>query len=201
MRIHFRDIIDPLTKRHSNGVSLAGRYWRSMLCILDNLIALVDGEASIAGNTGAKTIKLEKNVSPFFYFIFWCKGGASHGSKRKILWASRMRGSRGSLSIYNKKKPVWQRFFFQTYFTEVQWFMSKKTIIFQGSIGETSISREGGSIGLFPIETYIICNFPGGSGPPAPTPPLDPHRVGWQINCNLQHIYTVKYGLFHSGQF
>ena len=61
------------------------------------------GGASIAGNTGAKTIKLEINVSPFFYFIFWCKGGASHGSKRKIPWASRMRGSRGSLSIYNKK--------------------------------------------------------------------------------------------------
>ena len=31
----------------------------------------------------------------------------------------------------------------------------------------------GGSNCLFPIETHITCNFPGGSGPPVP--PLDPH--------------------------
>ena len=33
----------------------------------------------------------------------------------------------------------------------------------------------GGSNCLFPIETHITCDFPGGgSGPPVP-PPLDPH--------------------------
>ena len=31
----------------------------------------------------------------------------------------------------------------------------------------------GGSNSLFPIETHITCDFPGGSGPPVP--PLDPH--------------------------
>ena len=31
----------------------------------------------------------------------------------------------------------------------------------------------GGSNCLFPIETHITCDFPGGSGPPVP--PLDPH--------------------------
>ena len=31
----------------------------------------------------------------------------------------------------------------------------------------------GGSKCLFPIETHITCDFPGGSGPPFP--PLDPH--------------------------
>ena len=36
----------------------------------------------------------------------------------------------------------------------------------------------GGSNCLFPIETHITCDFPGGSGPPVPTPPpLDPHLV------------------------
>ena len=35
----------------------------------------------------------------------------------------------------------------------------------------------GGSNCLFPIETHITCDFPGGGGPaPAPPPPpLDPH--------------------------
>ena len=33
----------------------------------------------------------------------------------------------------------------------------------------------GGSNCLFPIETHITCDFPGGSGPPVP--PLDPHLV------------------------
>ena len=33
----------------------------------------------------------------------------------------------------------------------------------------------GGSNCLFPIETHITCDFPGGSGLAAPPPPLDPH--------------------------
>ena len=44
--------------------------------------------------------------------------------------------------------------------------ISKKIIIVQGS------RRGGGSNCLFPIETHITCDFPGG-GPPVP--PLDPH--------------------------
>ena len=33
----------------------------------------------------------------------------------------------------------------------------------------------GGSNCLYPIETHITCDFPGGSGPP--DPPLDPHLL------------------------
>ena len=34
----------------------------------------------------------------------------------------------------------------------------------------------GGSNCLFPIETHITCDFPGGgSRPPVPPPPLDPY--------------------------
>ena len=44
-------------------------------------------------------------------------------------------------------------------FTEVQWVLSKKTIIFRGC-------REiWGGGGLFPIETHITCDFPGGPDP------------------------------------
>ena len=42
-----------------------------------------------------------------------------------------------------------------------------------------NFSRGGGGGGgggncLLPIETQITCDFPGGSGPPGPSP-LDPH--------------------------
>ena len=57
---------------------------------------------------------------------------------------------------------------------------SNGTIIFQGSRGGPIFSRGGGvqlvprgSNCLYPIETLITCDFPGGSGPP--DPPLDLH--------------------------
>ena len=77
------------------------------------------------------------------------------------------------------------------YFTEIKWLILKKTIIFQGSRGGPTFSRggptfsrggEGGSNCLFPIETHITCDFPGGSGPPVP--PLDPHL----LNMNYWHF-------------
>ena len=40
---------------------------------------------------------------------------------------------------------------------------------FQG--GSNFVQGGGGSNCLFPIETHITCDFPGGSGPPAPPPP------------------------------
>ena len=43
--------------------------------------------------------------------------------------------------------------------------------IFQG--GSNFFQEGGGSNCLFPIETHITCDFPGGSEPPVP--PLDAH--------------------------
>ena len=40
---------------------------------------------------------------------------------------------------------------------------------FPGGWEGPTFSR-GGSHCLFPIETHITCDFPGGSGPPAPPP-------------------------------
>ena len=45
---------------------------------------------------------------------------------------------------------------------------------FPGGRGAT-FSRGGGSNCLFPIETYITCDFPGGGGPDHLPPPPDPH--------------------------
>ena len=56
---------------------------------------------------------------------------------------------------------------------------------FQG--GPTFSRRGGGSNCLFPIETHITCDFPGGSGPPVP-PPLDPHLY----NNNLSNLSSIK---------
>ena len=74
-------------------------------------------------------------------------------------------------------------FFFSSsaYFTEVKWLISKKTIIFQGSRGGPTFSRGGGGGSnffqggggggtncLFPIETHITCDIPGGLRTPVP---------------------------------
>ena len=66
--------------------------------------------------------------------------------------------------------------------------------IFQGS---PTFSR--GSNCLFPIETHIICDFPGGGvRTPCPPPPLDPHllanlsRLG-EIFCSVTKQHLVQY--------
>ena len=68
-------------------------------------------------------------------------------------------------------------FFSPQLITEVKWLISKKTIIFQGSRAGPTFSMgvqlfQGGSNCLFPIETHITCDFPGGGGPD----PLSPSR-------------------------
>ena len=45
-----------------------------------------------------------------------------------------------------------------------------------GGGGAPNFSRRGGGNCLLPIETQITCDFPGGSGPPGPSP-LDPHMA------------------------
>ena len=95
----------------------------------------------------------------------------------------------------NLTKKLRQRFFLfvfffysSAYFTEVKWLISKKTIIFQGSRGGPTFSRGGGptfsrgSNCLFPIETHITCDFPGGGPDPCP-PPL------WIHTCCTPLLY------------
>ena len=64
----------------------------------------------------------------------------------------------------------------------VKWSILKKSIIFKvpegvqhfsGGGGVQLFPERGGTNCLFPIETHITCDFPGGSGPPVH--PLDPY--------------------------
>ena len=101
-------------------------------------------------------------------------------------------GQSGPKKIFDKGFFV--LFFYSTaYFTEVKWSISKKSIIFsrfqrgsnifqgvQHFPGGSNIFQGGstfsrGSNCLFPKETHITCDFPGGGGGPDPlSPPLDP---------------------------
>ena len=50
-----------------------------------------------------------------------------------------------------------------------------------------------GSNCLFPIETHITCDFPGGSGPPVP--PLGPHLLSyttWVLTPSYMYIYPTN---------
>ena len=63
----------------------------------------------------------------------------------------------------------------------------KENYHFQGSGRGPTFSRGGG---LFPIETHITCDFPGGSGPPVP-PPLDPHLSNQKEESIYKGLYCV----------
>ena len=82
-------------------------------------------------------------------------------------------GGGGGVQVSLTKKSSDNVFFLVL---SVKWSISKKSIIYQGSRGGPTFSRGGsnffqgggGSNCLFPIETHITCDFPGGSGPPVP---------------------------------
>ena len=78
-------------------------------------------------------------------------------------------------------------FLSSAYSSEVKWLISKKTHFSRFQGGPTFSRGGGGSNCLFPIETHIACDFPGGSGPLFP-PPLDPHMY----NNNLSNLSSIK---------
>ena len=95
-----------------------------------------------------------------------------------------MRGSRnfrqGGPGQSDIKKALTTFFLSSAYFTEVNWLILKKTIIFQGSRGGPTFSRWGGPIfsrgggGVGLLVAYrnpYNLIFQGGSGPAVP--PLD----------------------------
>ena len=96
-------------------------------------------------------------------------------------------GGGGSRSVWQKSSDNVLTFFFFFFlvlslFYRNQMVNFKKSIIFKVPEGGLILSRGsnffqggGGSNCLFPIETHITCDFPGGSDPLPPPPPLDPH--------------------------
>ena len=100
-----------------------------------------------------------------------------------------MRGSRNFCQGgpgQSDKKGSDNVFFFLSLFYRSQMVIFKEIYHFSRFQGGPTFSRGGGgrtfsrgggggSNCLFPIETHITCDFPGGSGPPVP--PLDPHLL------------------------
>ena len=110
-----------------------------------------------------------------------------------------VRGVQFSLTKKSSDNVFFFFFFFKSsaYFTEVKWSISKKSITFQGSRGGPTFSRGGGgptfsrgggSNCLFPLETHITCDFPGGIR--TPCPPL------WIRTCQI-HIGLVHFKHLH----
>ena len=69
--------------------------------------------------------------------------------------------------------------------------------IFEEGGGGSNFFQGGGVQLLIP---YRTCDFPGGSGPPAPPPPLDSHLIWvvllFKLNpvvCFLRLLHIVKY--------
>ena len=92
-------------------------------------------------------------------------------------------------------KKALTTFFFQSsaYFTEVKWLISKKTHFSRFQRGSNIFQGfqlfPRGSNCLYPIETHITCDFPGGSGPP--DPPLDPHLLSRSAGDSFFRLVVV----------
>ena len=110
-------------------------------------------------------------------------------------------GGGGGVQVSLTKKALTTVFF---YFTEVKWSISKKSFIFQGSRGGSTFIFQGGggptfpgggwgSNCLFPIETHITCDFPGGVRTPCP-PPLDLHLFCTAKSDFLSHAHILNGG-------
>ena len=68
-------------------------------------------------------------------------------------------------------------------------FQSGSNIYFPGGGGGGGGWGGGGSNCLYPIETHITCDFPGGSGPP--DPPLDPHLLSRSAGDSFFRLVVV----------
>ena len=57
---------------------------------------------------------------------------------------------------------------------------------FPGGRGSNFFQGGGGSDCLFPLETHLTCDFPGGGSRP-PVPPLDPHLIVMKMAFICKH--------------
>ena len=117
-----------------------------------------------------------------------------------------MRGSRkgGSRSVWQKK--LWHFFFC---FFSPQLILQKSHGQFQRNLSFFKVPEgvqhfpggggggvqlfPGGSNSLFPIETHITCDFPGGGGQDPLSPPLDPHLMQMRENANDRKRFKLKF--------
>ena len=97
-----------------------------------------------------------------------------------------VRGGGGGVQVSLTKKAL-TRFFFFFFFFSPQLILQKSNGQFQRILSLFKVPEgvqhfpggvylfPGGPNCLFPIETHITCDFPGGGGSGPPVPPLDPH--------------------------
>ena len=94
----------------------------------------------------------------------------------------------GSRSVCQKKAPT---FFFCFVFFSPQLILQKSNGQFQRNLSFFKVPKgvqhfPGGSNCLFPIETHITCDFPGGgSGPLSPPPPSGSALVVNQLRVDV----------------
>ena len=99
--------------------------------------------------------------------------------------------------VSQTKTKLWQRFFVvlslyyrsqKVNFKGIYHFSRFKrgSNIFQGGGGVPTFSRGGGSNCIFPIETHITCDFPGGGGVRTPCPPS-----GSALACNYHFVIPM----------
>ena len=89
---------------------------------------------------------------------------------------------------------------FYSFIEGFQWFILRKTILFQGFRGGQKFSRGptfssvwgGGGQMLISIETYRTCDFLGGTDPP----PLDP-RIETNISTLVDLFFNVYIFITH----
>ena len=120
-----------------------------------------------------------------------------------------MRGSRnsrqGGPGQADKKSSDNVFFFFFFFFFSPQLILQKSNGQFQINLSFVKVPEgvqlfPGGSNCLFPIETHITCDFPGGEGfrTPCPPPPLDPHLINRSKQLLLSCLAIVELQpLFH----
>ena len=109
--------------------------------------------------------------------------GAGPFTTELLLWYSSW-GEGGSTSIWQKKTSDSVVWLFFAFFLVLGLFYRSQMVNFKEKYHFSSWFRrvskffQGGGGGwsncLLPIETQITCDFPGGSGPPVPSP-LDSH--------------------------
>ena len=114
-----------------------------------------------------------------------------------------VRGGGGGVPGQSDKKSSDNFFFFFFFFLVLSLFYRSQMVnlsFFNVPEGGPTFSRGsnfflsrgggGGSNCVFPIDTHITCDFPGGSGPPVP-PPLEPHLSSLmkRVICKLVESY------------
>ena len=115
------------------------------------------------------------------------------------------RGGGGGVQVSLTKNALTTFYF--SYFFSPQLILQKSNGQFQRNLAffkvpEGVVLFPEGSNCLFPIETHITCDFPGGGGGPDQlSPPLDPHLLSQSLLLKICPIYIIYLRCQFRGHF